>query len=99
MLFLEDVIKSMDDLLISMRLTVDDELMLLARDAGQVVVMLLREAIIPTGIPVRQSVRIFLIRVRELSTSQSLHIDKAILVHIGIEPGRSQSAPRKGTIG
>ncbi len=48
MFLFEDMIQSMDDFLVSMRLAVDDQLVLFPSHASQMVIMLLSKAIVPT---------------------------------------------------
>jgi hypothetical protein len=80
--------QTFDNPLFGMRLAPDDQLMLDARDSGQMIEMFLGKPIVPTRIPVGERVGVFLISVGELVACERLHVDEPILVDIGIQTDR-----------
>ena len=88
--------QTLDNPPFAMRLAPDDQLMLDARDPGQMIKVLLGKSIVPTRIPVGERVGVFLIGVGELVARERLHVDEPILVDIGIQTDRR---PRKSQAG
>ena len=73
-------------------LAVLDHLMLHYLSLPEIEVVLLGQAVVPTAVPGRQGVRVFLVGTRELGACQFLHIDEAVAVDIGRKRRLGESA-------
>jgi hypothetical protein len=76
-IFFEDQADGVNDLLLRMRLAVLDHLMLDDAPLLEVGVVLVREAVVPTAVPAREGIRVFLIGVSELTASQRLNVNES----------------------
>src|SRR5260370_12472518 len=68
-----------------MRFAIDDRFVLSLPSAGYIDVMLLRQSVIPTAVPSRQQVGIFLESTCQLGAGQSLDIEETLRVRIGLQ--------------
>jgi hypothetical protein len=68
----------LDNELVRICLAVLDHLMLHYLSLPEIHVVLLGQAVVPTAVPGRQGVRVFLVGTRELGACQLLNIDEAV---------------------
>ena len=79
---LEDYVDGLDDLLARIGLAMDDDFVLQSFGPRNLHHVFLGKAVVPTAIPSGQIIRVFLKRVRQLSTGQLLNIEIAVAVGV-----------------
>ena len=84
-LVLQERVDRCDDLNAGIGLAVQDDLVLEKLRARYVDVVLLCQAIVPSAVPGREHVGIFLKSTRKLRAHQSLNINKSVRIGIGTE--------------
>src|SRR5215471_4980008 len=92
---LDHDVDRLDDLLVWVCLTVDDDPVLNRLGAIDEHHVLLSQSVVPAAVPDRQIIGVFLIGVRELSTGERLDIDITVLVCIGGQIDLSDGRRRK----